>query len=85
MLSAWKEVGIRISGVQALAAATSRMRYQPTAEIGNGHHEDQAEVDRARSSSSPSQLATLSKQVAGLRSQAALVIVSAEREHRLKS
>ena len=40
VVSAWKEVGIRISGVQALAATTSRMRYQPAAAADNGHHDD---------------------------------------------
>ena len=40
VVSAWKEVGIRISGVQALAATTGRMRYQPAAAAANGRHDD---------------------------------------------
>ena len=46
VVAAWKEVGIRISGVQSLAATTSRMRYQPAAAAGNGRHEDAADVMR---------------------------------------
>ena len=67
VVSAWKEVGIRISGVQALAAATSRMRYQPAAATGNGHHDD-AEMMRKIEQMS-SQLSKLSKEVAGLKSK----------------
>jgi Zn-dependent metalloprotease len=67
VVSAWKEVGIRISGVQALAAATSRMRYQPAAAAGNGHHDD-AEMMRKIEQMS-SQLSKLSKEVAGLKSK----------------
>jgi Zn-dependent metalloprotease len=67
VVSAWKEVGIRISGVQALAAATSRMRYQPAAAASNGHHDD-AEVIRKIEQMS-SQLSKLSKEVAGLKSK----------------
>jgi Zn-dependent metalloprotease len=65
--AAWKEVGIRISGVQALAAAASRMRYQPAAAAGNGHHDD-AEMMRKIEQMS-SQLSKLSKEVAGLKSK----------------
>jgi Zn-dependent metalloprotease len=67
VVSAWKEVGIRISGVQALAAAASRMRYQPAAAAGNGHHDD-AEMMRKIEQMS-SQLSKLSKEVAGLKSK----------------
>jgi Zn-dependent metalloprotease len=67
VVSAWKEVGIRISGVQALAAATSRMRYQPAAAAGNGHHDD-AEMMRKIEQMS-GQLSKLSKEVAGLKSK----------------
>jgi len=67
VLAAWKEVGIRISGVQALAATTSRMRLQPAAAAANGHHDD-AEVIRKIEQLS-SQLSKLSKEVAGLRSK----------------
>lgn len=68
VVSAWKEVGIRISGAQTLAAATSRMRYQPAAAAGNGRHDDSAEVMRKIEQLS-SQLSKLSKEVAGLRSK----------------
>src|SRR4051812_23039808 len=67
VVSAWKEVGIRISGVQAMANVTSRMRYQPAAAAANGHHDD-AEMKRMIEQLS-SQLSKLSKEVAGLRSK----------------
>jgi Zn-dependent metalloprotease len=67
VLSAWKEVGIRISGVLALAGTTARMR-RPMADISNGRDEDQAVVAR-KIEQLTGQLATLSKQVASLRSK----------------
>jgi len=67
VLSAWKEVGIRISGVLTLAGTTARMR-RPMADISNGRDEDQADVAR-RVEQLTGQLATLSKQVASLRSK----------------
>jgi Zn-dependent metalloprotease len=67
VLAAWKEVGIRISGVQALAAATARMRLQPAAAAANGHHDDAGMIRRIEQLSS--QLSKLSKEVAGLRSK----------------
>ena len=66
VFAAWKEVGIRISGVQALAAATSR--YQPAAAAANGRHDESVEVVRKIEQLS-SQLSKLSKEVAGLRSK----------------
>jgi Zn-dependent metalloprotease len=68
VVSAWKEVGIRISGVQALAATISRTRYQPAAATANGRHDDSAEVVRKIEQLS-SQLSKLSKEVAGLKSK----------------
>ena len=68
VMSAWKEVGIRISGVQALNAAASRVLYQPAAAAANGHHDDSAEVMRKIEQLS-SQLSKLSKDVAGLKSK----------------
>jgi len=67
VLSAWKEVGIRISGALALAGTTARMR-RPMADISNGRDEDQADVAR-KIEQLTGQLATLSKQVASLRSK----------------
>jgi len=67
VLSAWKEVGIRISGIRALAGTTARMR-RPMAEVSNGRDEDQAEVAR-KVEQLTGQLATLTKQVATLRSK----------------
>ena len=67
VVSAWREVGIRISGAQAMAGVTSRMRYQPAAAAANGHHDD-AEVVRKIEQMS-SQLSKLSKEVAGLKSK----------------
>jgi Zn-dependent metalloprotease len=67
VLSAWKEVGIRVSGALALAGTTARMR-RPMADISNGRDEDQADVAR-KIEQLTGQLATLSKQVANLRSK----------------
>ncbi len=68
VLSAWKEVGIRISGVRALSGTTARMRRQPVAAMGNGRDEDGAEVARKIEQMS-GQLAALTKEVASLRSK----------------
>lgn len=68
VLSAWKDVGIRISGVRALAGTTARMRRPEMAATSNGHDEDPAHVAR-RIEQLTGQLATLSKQVASLRSK----------------
>ena len=68
VLSAWKEVGIKISGVRALEGTTARMRRQPVAAMANGRDEEQAEVARKIERMS-SQLATLTKEVATLRSK----------------
>jgi Zn-dependent metalloprotease len=67
VLSAWKDVGIRISGVQSLAGTTTRMRRQATV-TGNGHDEDPADVVRKIEQLSR-QLAVLTKEVAGLKSK----------------
>ena len=67
VLSAWKEVGIRISGARTLAGTAARVR-RPMADISNGRDEDQADVAR-RVEQLTGQLATLSKQVASLRSK----------------
>jgi hypothetical protein len=67
-LAAWKEVGIRISGVRTLAGTAARMRRQPAEALANGRDEDQAEVVRKIEQMS-GQLAMLTKQVASLRSK----------------
>jgi Zn-dependent metalloprotease len=67
VLSAWKEVGIRISGALTLAGTAGRMR-RPQVAISNGHDEDPADVAR-KIEQLTGQLATLSKQVASLRSK----------------
>jgi Zn-dependent metalloprotease len=68
VLSAWKEVGIRISGVRTLAGTASRMQPQPAAMAANGRDDDAAEVVR-RIEQLSSQLSKLSKEVAGLKSK----------------
>lgn len=73
VLSAWKEVGIRISGVRTLAvraleATAARARRQPAIAMANGEDNEQAEVVRKIEQMS-SQLAMLTKQVASLRSK----------------
>jgi Zn-dependent metalloprotease len=67
VLSAWKEVGIRISGVRSLAGTSARMRQPQMAAAGNGH-EEPAEVAR-RIEQLTGQLASLSKEVATLKSK----------------
>lgn len=64
VLSAWKEVGIRISGAPA---AAGRVLYQLGKAAANGHQDD-AEVIRKIEQLS-TQLSKLSKEVAGLRSK----------------
>jgi Zn-dependent metalloprotease len=68
VLSAWKEVGIRISGALTLVGTAARMRRPQMAAISNGHDEDPAEVAR-KIEQLTGQLATLSKQVASLKSK----------------
>jgi hypothetical protein len=68
VLSAWKEVGIRISGVRSLAGTTVRARRPQMAATSNGREEDPAEVAR-RIEQLTGQLATLSKEVASLKSK----------------
>ncbi len=68
VLSAWKEVGIRISGVRTLAGTAARMRRPPAEAMANGRDEDQAEVARKIEQMS-SQLVMLTKQVASLKSK----------------
>lgn len=67
VLAAWKEVGIRISGVRALAGTAARTRRQALA-AANGRDEDPADVAR-RIEQLSAQLATLSREVASLRSK----------------
>jgi len=66
VLSAWKEVGIRISGIRSLAGTVARMR-QPVAVAGNGVEE--TDVSK-RIEQLSGQLAALTKQVSGLRGKA---------------
>jgi hypothetical protein len=68
VVAAWKEVGIRISGVQSLAATTARARRSYAAAGGNGRDEDPADVAR-KLEQLTGQLATLSKEVANLKSK----------------
>ncbi|MDB5582597.1 MAG: family peptidase [Bradyrhizobium sp.] len=67
VVAAWKEVGIRISGVQSLAATTARARRSYAAAGSNGH-EDPADVAR-KIEQLTGQLATLSKEVQNLKSK----------------
>jgi Zn-dependent metalloprotease len=69
VLTAWREVGIRVSGVRTLAAIAAHMRRPPAAAaMANGREEDQAEVSRKIEQLS-GQLAVLTKRVASLRSK----------------
>ena len=69
VLAAWREVGIRISGVRTIAAATTRWRRAPVAAVRNGHEEDSAALTRQIETLS-AQLAALTKDVAGLKGKA---------------
>ncbi|MBO4224729.1 M4 family metallopeptidase [Bradyrhizobium neotropicale] len=68
VLSAWKEVGVPISGVRSLAGTADRMRRQSPVAASNGRDQDEGEVMRQIQLLS-GQLATLTKQVASLRSR----------------
>jgi Zn-dependent metalloprotease len=66
VLSAWKEVGIKISGVRSIAAATAQMKKKQLLATSNGQDRDQ---DMARKIEElTGRLASLSREVAGLRS-----------------
>lgn len=64
VLGAWKEVGIRISGVRTLAGAATRMKKQAAMTLGNGRDQDQDLIRRIDELSS--QLAMLTQEVASL-------------------
>ncbi|MGJ4940582.1 M4 family metallopeptidase [Bradyrhizobium sp. HKCCYLS1011] len=64
VLAAWKDVGIRISGVRALAGTATRMKKQAALTTGNGRDQDQEIMRRIDELSS--QLATLTQEVASL-------------------
>jgi Zn-dependent metalloprotease len=66
VLSAWKEVGIRISGVRSLAGTADRVRR--SAATTNGQDEDGTDVAR-RIEQLTGQLASLAKDVARLKSK----------------
>jgi len=68
VLSAWKEVGIRISGSRALAGTTSRMRRPPAAATANGRDGEAADTLR-RIEQLSSELTMLAKDVASARSK----------------
>jgi Zn-dependent metalloprotease len=63
--SAWKEVGIRISGARSLSGTMGRMR-RPQAAARNGHDQDLADVARKIEQLNV-QVSLLSKEVAGLK------------------
>ena len=70
VVSAWKEVGIRISGVRSLAGTSARMR-RPQMAASNGHGDDY-EVAR-KIEQLTVQLSLLSKEVASLKGKAPAV------------
>jgi Zn-dependent metalloprotease len=65
--TAWKEVGIRISGARTLSGTATRMR-RPAAATANGHDEDAADIARKVEQLS-GQLAMLSTEIASLKSK----------------
>jgi len=67
VVSAWKEVGIRISGVRSMAGTTARLR-RPQMAASNGHDEDPADIVR-RIEQLNVQVSILSKEVASLKSK----------------
>jgi Zn-dependent metalloprotease len=70
VVSAWKEVGIRISGVRSLAGTSARIR-RPQMAASNGHGDDY-EVAR-KIEQLTVQLSLLSKEVASLKGKAPAV------------
>ena len=68
VVSAWKDVGIQISGVKTLAGTVSRIPAQPAAIAANGRDDDAAGVVRKIEQLS-SQLSKLTKEVANLKSK----------------
>lgn len=66
VLSAWKDVGIRISGVRALSGTAARVRRQVVMAMANGQDEDTTE---RKIEQLAKQLAILSKEVASLKSK----------------
>lgn len=63
--SAWKEVGIRISGARSLSGTMGRMR-RPQAAVRNGHDQDPADVARKIEQLNV-QVSLLAKEVASLK------------------
>ena len=70
VLSAWREVGIRISGVRSLATATARWRRPPVASAPNGSEEDSAVALSRQIETLSAQITALSREVAGLKGKA---------------
>jgi Zn-dependent metalloprotease len=69
VLAAWKEVGIRISGVRTIAATPTRWRM-PALAAANGREDDAAAVLTRQIEALAAQITTLSKDVAGLKGKA---------------
>jgi Zn-dependent metalloprotease len=69
VLAAWKEVGIRISGVRTLAAA-ARWRRAPIAAMRNGGEEDSVAAFTRQIETLSAQIAVLTKDMAGLKGKA---------------
>jgi Zn-dependent metalloprotease len=68
--SAWKEVGVRISGVRTLAAATARWRRPPAAVARNGGEDDSAAALARQIEALSAQVTALSRDMAGLKGKA---------------
>jgi len=66
VLAAWREVGIRISGVRSLAGTSARMRRQVAAAV-NGHDEDDSAAVAKKIEQLTGQLVALQTEVASLK------------------
>ena len=70
VLSAWKEVGIRISGVRTVAAAATRWRRAPVAAARYGREDDSAAALTRQIETLSAQITVLTKDMAGLKGKA---------------
>jgi Zn-dependent metalloprotease len=70
VLAAWRDVGIRISGVRTIAAAATRWRHAPVSAARNGREEDSAAALTRQIESLSAQISILTKDMAGLKGKA---------------
>ena len=72
VLAAWKEVGIRISGVRSLAGTSARMRRQAAAAF-NGHDEEDSAAVAKKIEQLTGQLVALQTEFSAIKAAARLL------------